>query len=131
MKYIQAQTINGAIQPAAPIPADALAVQFDGTRYVVYEAGDTLPPAPAVSLVPSEVTMRQAQLAMLSVTEPDGSTLLDKVNALIAQQPRAAQVTWNASSSVQRGNPLVAQIGAALGLSSADLDQLFITADTL
>lgn len=131
MKTIPAQLIDGVLVPSEPLPSDALSVSCDGAIYTIYEDGDTLPPPRPVSLVPGEVTMRQAQLAMLSVIEPDGSTLLDKVNALIAQQPRAAQVTWNASSSVQRGNPLVAQIGAALGLSSADLDQLFITADTL
>lgn len=128
MKTISAQTVGGAIVPAAPIPADALAVQFDGTRYVVSEPGDPLPPVPAASLVPGEVTMRQAQLAMLAFTFADGSILLDKVNTLIAQQSRASQVTWNASSTVQRGNPLIAALQPALGLTDAQIDQLFITA---
>jgi hypothetical protein len=43
----------------------------------------------------------------------------------------AARIEWDYSSSVKRTQPLVLQMGAALGLTSAQLDQLFITAATL
>jgi hypothetical protein len=31
------------IAPAAPFPANAIAIQCDGTKYTVYEPGDTVP----------------------------------------------------------------------------------------
>lgn len=62
MKTIAAQTFNGAITPAEPILVDALAVQFDGTHYVVYEPGDTLPPVPTPDLLSEVVDAVQDRL---------------------------------------------------------------------
>lgn len=131
MLTIAAISQDGAIRPAQAIPEGAVRVICDGVKYTVYQAGDTLPVPAPVSTVPGEVTMRQAQLAMLAFTFQDGSILLDKVNAAIAQQPRAAQVTWNASSTVMRANPLIAALQPVLGLTSAQVDQLFTAAATL
>ena len=83
-------------------------------------------PAP---VVPQEVTMRQARLALL------GAGNLSAVNAAIAGMTGtagdAARIEWDYSSSVKRTQPLVLQMGAALGLTKAQLDQLFITAAAL
>lgn len=106
---------------------DGAVVGVENPDYLAWrDAGNT--PAPAAPPPPAEVTMRQAQLAMLAFTYQDGTNLLDKVNTLIAQQPRASQITWNASSVVQRGNALIAGLQPALGLTDAQIDQLFITA---
>lgn len=79
--------------------------------------------------VPKEVTMRQAQLALLS------AGLLDDVEAAIASIPgdagRAATITWTKSAAVKRDNPLIAQLAAGLGLSSTSIDNLFKLAATL
>ncbi|MCA8198367.1 hypothetical protein [Burkholderia vietnamiensis] len=37
--------VSGALAPATPIPGVAIAIVCDGTRYIVYEPGDT-PPTP-------------------------------------------------------------------------------------
>lgn len=80
-------------------------------------------------IVPRTVTMRQARLALL------GAGLLDTVNNTIAgmagAQGQAAQIEWQYSSEVQRHKALVQSLGPALGLTDAQLDQLFITAATL
>ena len=81
---------------------------------------------PCSPLVPLEVTMRQARLALLD------SGLLDQVEpaieALHGAERETARIEWNYSSTVVRSRPLVGMLGAALGLDDEALDQLFITA---
>ena len=85
-----------------------------------------LVPAPAVVPVPDAVTMRQARLALL------GAGLLDDVetaiNALSEPAKSAARIEWDYSNELQRANPLVVTLGGALGLTSGQVDSLFITA---
>lgn len=82
-------------------------------------------PAP----VPAEVTMRQARLALL------GAGLLTNVDAAINAMPEpaksAARIEWDYSSAVQRHNGFVAQLGPALGLTDAQIDDLFRAASKL
>lgn len=84
--------------------------------------------APAVS-VPDSVTMRQARLALL------GAGQLAAVGAAIAAMPEpqksAANIEWEYSNDVQRHNGFVEQLGPVLGLSSSQLDALFIAASRL
>lgn len=93
--------------------------------------GETFTPSPpAPPVVPAAVTMRQARLALL------GAGLLDDVDTAIAAIPdettrRAAQIEWEFSNEVQRNNSFTALLGAGLGLSSAQIDELFIQAAAL
>lgn len=92
----------------------------------VFSAPPPAPPAP----VPSEVTMRQARLALAGVG------LLDAVNKAIAEitdpaTRKAAQIEWEYSATVQRDRQFVALLAPALGLSDQMLDQLFIAAAAL
>lgn len=84
-----------------------------------------VPPEP----VPTEVTMRQARLALL------GAGLLTNVDAAINAMPEpaksAARIEWDYSSAVQRHNGFVAQLGPALGLTDAQIDDLFRAASKL
>lgn len=79
--------------------------------------------------VPVEVTMRQARLALLN------AGLLANVTAAIAAMTGAAgdsaRIEWEFSSTVQRNKPLVLSLGAALSLTEAQIDDLFITAKSL
>lgn len=79
--------------------------------------------------IPSKVTMRQARLALHS------AGLLANVEAAINALPEpprlAARIEWDFSSEVHRDKPFVAMIGAALDLTNAELDELFIEAATL
>lgn len=86
------------------------------------------PPAPPV-VVPQSVTMRQARLAL------HAAGLLASVDAAIAsmQEPAktAAAIEWEYASAVERNAGLVPAMAAALGMSEAAIDDLFITAATL
>lgn len=78
---------------------------------------------------PSKCDMRQARLALL------GAGLLTAVNDAIAIMPgiegEAARIEWEFASSVERASPLVDGMVAALGLTEAQLDALFIAAVAL
>jgi hypothetical protein len=76
--------------------------------------------------VPEQVTMRQARLALLQ------AGLLDRVQTALAQMPgvegQAARIEWEYSQVVRRDKPFVLAVGELLGMTPAQMDQLFITA---
>lgn len=74
--------------------------------------------------VPQTITQKQARLALL------GAGLLASVNAAVQAAGGAAQITWEYASVIERFDPLILTLGPTLGLSSAQIDQLFITAST-
>ena len=80
-------------------------------------------------VVPHEVTMRQARLALLAAGK------LDDVDAAIASmsepQRTAASIEWEYSSALQRSNQFVSQLGAALDLDESGIDALFVDAAKL
>lgn len=80
-------------------------------------------------LVPQVVSMRQARLALL------GAGKLAAVNSAIAamtgMEGEAARIEWEFSSEVRRVQPLVLALGPTLGLTSAQLDALFVAAAAL
>jgi hypothetical protein len=82
-----------------------------------------------VLVVPQEVTMRQARLALA------GAGLLSAVNAAINSMPEpqktAALIEWEYSTVVKRSQPLVQSLVPILGLTEAQIDTLFIQATTL
>ena len=60
--------------------------------------------------------------------------LLDAVEAMIAQLPSPPRVVVEEqmkSSNFERNHPLIEQFGAALGLTSAQLDDIFVEAELL
>ena len=75
------------------------------------------------------VSMRQARLALLQ------SGLLTQVNSAISNMiglaGDQARVVWEFSNTVERDNPLIAQLGVALNLTSNQLDDLFTLANAL
>lgn len=100
-------------------------------NYRANEARDGLellpPTEPGPPPVPQTVTRRQARQALLM------AELLDDVQPAIDAIPdpvqrRMAQIEWEDSLEFVRTRPLVIQIGAALGLDEAGLDQMFVTA---
>lgn len=86
-------------------------------------------PEPQPPAIPQFVTMRQARLAL------HAAGLLSSVNAAIASMDEpaktAALIDWEYASVVERNAGLVPAMAAALGMSDADIDDLFITAATL
>lgn len=88
------------------------------------------PPPPPPAVIPAEVTMRQARLALLSIGK-----LSDVDAALVSitdpAQRQAAQIEWEYSSAVKRDSAWVQQLAPALGLDAAALDALFTAAAAL
>jgi len=86
-------------------------------------------PPPKPVPVPQSVTMRQARLAL------HAAGLLAGVDAAIASMDEpaktAAAIEWEYASEVERNAGLVPAMAAALGMSDADIDDLFVTAATL
>mgnify|MGYP000881398425 FL=1 len=91
------------------------------SEYITFE--------PVLNPVPQEVTMRQARLALLE----NGllANVQPAINSLPEPDKTKAQIEWDYSNALQRGNPFVATLGAALGLNEESLDNLFITAAKL
>ena len=85
------------------------------------------PPTPVQT--PQEVTMRQARLALLE----NGllANVQPAINALPEPQRTQAQIEWDYSNGLERGNAFVATLGAALGLNAAGIDALFVQAAQL
>jgi hypothetical protein len=71
------------------------------------------------------ITPRQARLALL------GAGLLDQVNASVTAAGGASLITWEYASTIERTDPLILSFGTSLGLTSAQIDALFVTASTL
>lgn len=87
------------------------------------------PPDKVVSgNVPSEISIRQARLALLHYN------LLDNVNSIInsieGPQGNAARIEWEYATSIKRDSQLVTSIIPLLGLTEDQIDELFILAST-
>lgn len=128
---VQFEELPGEELPFTAAPTDPEAHGRDIFQRAV--AGEFGPVAAFVAptpVIPASVTMRQARLALLGVGLLDG---VEKAMAAIpdATQRRAAQIEWEYSAEVHRDRPWVVSMSTALGLSSAQLDQLFVQAAQL
>lgn len=94
-----------------------------GLVSITQQQADALRTAPAA--VPTVLTMRQARLALLQ------SSLLSKVDALIATMQPASKIEWEFAATVERTHPLVSALASALPLTSKQLDDLFTLGATL
>jgi hypothetical protein len=105
------------------------AVMRNGWMLVEGEVPDDPALIPLPVPVPQQVTMRQARLALLQ------AGLLSSVDAAIDGLPEpdrsAAKIEWEYAAVVQRASGLVPAMGAALGMTEAQIDALFILAATL
>lgn len=99
-------------------PQPSIGWTYDGTTFHAPP-----PPAPAI---PESVSRHQARLALL------GAGLLAQVDTVIdslpSPQKEAARIDWEDASEFRRDSPLIAQLGPALGLTSAQIDALFVQA---
>ena len=99
------------------------------TSYVVETLGEPegsieQPPAPPQPIVvPASVTNFQARAALIA------AGLFDQVDAAVhASGDQLAIQAWEYANNVYRQSSLIAQLGAALGLTEQQIDALFITA---
>jgi len=111
----------------------------DGTDYPFAVLGsysissdDSQAPTPVATRaadVPAEITMRRARLALLSIGKL--SAVDAAIDALSEPAKSQARIEWEYSSAVKRNQPLVQALAPALGLSSAQIDALFIAAEAI
>ena len=98
------------------------------TQHCAWDGGQWVVSA-IVPVVPDSVTMRQARLALL------GAGKLAMVDTAIDSMPEpqksAARIEWEYCNEVQRHNGFVAALGPALGMTSAQIDALFVAAAKL
>lgn len=117
---------------AQTLPGYEMALDITGTDVGVgwgYDGQAFVAPAPPPVPVPASVTMRQARLALLA----HGllGNVAPAINSLPEPAKSQAQIEWEYSNAMERGNTFVATLGTALGLNSSALDALFIDAAQL
>lgn len=76
--------------------------------------------------VPQSVTMRQARLALLQAGKL--SAVDAAIAGMVGVEGDAARIEWEFSSEVKRNQPLVLALAPVLGMTSDQIDQLFIAA---
>jgi hypothetical protein len=97
---------------------DALLARWGITRTVI--ADPVLDPNP----VPTRVSALQLTLAL------DELGLLDGVESAVAASPRSVQLYWAKTDPFERSHPMIDQLAAAIGKTSADADNVFRLAIT-
>lgn len=125
------------------IPADAVEItaeqhaallqgQSEGKVITADENGYPVlvDPPPAPPYVPQQVTRAQGKAALITVGLWDA--VLEYVDSITDQTEKAlALVALNDTTHWQRNSPFLNSAATALGLSSEDLDSLFIQADSI
>ncbi|MFY8164324.1 MAG: hypothetical protein ACOVKC_08820 [Brevundimonas sp.] len=101
--------------PAALDPGAVVQLGLTNTGYLPVDVPDPV-------VVPAKVSMMQAQLALA------GAGLLDDVETAIAGADTVTQIYWRTASDLHRQHPLVLTLAGALGLTSEQVDDLFIAA---
>lgn len=87
--------------------------------------------------VPFAVTMRQARQALLlsgmlgATAEAVDAAVKARIGALSEPVRSLALIEWEYSTEVHRDRPLVTTLGQALGMTSAQMDALFVQARSL
>lgn len=112
------------------VDTEDLHTYFDGQEWVPLEAYcimQEISPyvAPEVVIVvPTQITMRQTRLYLLSID------LLDTVENIVSQN-KAWQIEWEYASEVQRTNQLIVAMQQELELTDAQVDEMFLEASKL
>ena len=88
---------------------------------VAKTAAYVAPPVP----VPLSVSRRQAKRALLA------AGLLSSVEAAVAGASAEVQIDWADALEFRRDSPTIAALAAGLGLTGAQIDDLFRTAATI
>ena len=122
------------VADGAMIPADL--ANHDYQDFLVWQAqGNTPDPVPPpVVIVPSQISRWQAWQIMLatpSKLHPAPATLFQDVQAVVAAQGGVMALAWANQQYLYRNGPFIAPFKTLVGLSDADIDALFIAAQSL
>lgn len=82
------------------------------------------------TIVPDKVTPLQARKALLAVG------LLDTIESAIEaisdpEQKRLTRMSWEFATAIYRNDPLISSMAATMGMTSQQIDQLFIDASKI
>ncbi len=82
-------------------------------------------PAISTTIVPMSVTPLQARKALRQ------AGLAETFREAMSKAPYDVQEEWEYATQIDRTNSLIIQFGTTLGLTSKQMDDLFILAQTL
>lgn len=94
-------------------------IEGDDAQAVANWVADYVPP-PARVPVPQVLTARQAKLVL------HAAGLLDDVDAAVAAADKATQIEWEYATEIRRDWPTLVAMADALGMTDAQLDDLFV-----
>lgn len=86
-------------------------------------------PPPAPRFVPESITNFQVRAVLLSMPSPTGiagRTLFQDIDDTLRAESGLAWAAWEYANDVTRGGALVNSLGARLGMTPDDLDQIFV-----
>lgn len=100
-------------------------VDVVGEKYIITQKAIPKPPPS----VPYQVAPSALRMAMIDwgVDLGNVETLIDAVPDL--NERKKVRVQWEYSTKIRRDHPLIISFGTNLGLSEADIDQIFINAE--
>ncbi|WP_373033348.1 hypothetical protein [Sulfurovum sp.] len=83
-----------------------------------------------VVIIPQEVSMRQARLALLTIGKL--AAIETAITAMAGIDGEAARIEWEYAQTIKRDHALLLSLQAdVLAMTDAELDQLFIDASNL
>ena len=83
--------------------------------------------------VPDMITNAQARYVLMQTPSSvnQGKTLFDDVNAAVTAGGGIDQMAWEYSNNINRNSSLVASMAGSLGMTSAQIDALFIASSAV
>jgi hypothetical protein len=107
-----------------------LAAQSEGKVIVADEDGfpQAIEP-PLVTIIPVSVTPKQARLALLDAGLL--ATVETAIGGMTGDDGIKARISWEWAMEIRRDDPLLVSLATTLGLSSEQIDQLFLAAQGL
>ncbi|MFT0547509.1 hypothetical protein ACMHYO_14400 [Allopusillimonas ginsengisoli] len=94
-----------------------------------YIGGEFSRPAPPELQAPNSITMRQCRLMLHSEGLLVG--VQAAIDALDEPAKTSAQIEWDYAQTVNRDNPVMQMLAAAMELDEGQLDQMFTSASQL
>jgi hypothetical protein len=109
---------------SAIIPKDV--ANTDYKNYLDWvAAGNTPEPADVPATILASLSPAQVRLVLLQ------NNLLDTVESAVAASDRATQIEWQTRTEFKRDNALLNTMAASLGLTSQQVDEMFLVGITL